>query len=153
MRQDGPGQASVTHGFRVKTRCSSYICPGSSCHTYGQNVNIENHCLYYINFITRNIFFTRRLGRLSRRATAQHTNPTGNRPRETLASRRSLHHKSLSHLQLLSSVIARVSRLMVATQQVMGKHNNIHACSNKLCLIAESILHVRFIYISNVFTK
>jgi hypothetical protein len=34
------------------------------------------------------------------------------------ASRRNLHHSSSSHLQLLSSVTARVSGLMVATQQV-----------------------------------
>jgi hypothetical protein len=25
--------------FKTKTRCSSYVCPGSSCHTYGQNVS------------------------------------------------------------------------------------------------------------------
>jgi hypothetical protein len=35
-----------------------------------------------------------------------------------LASRRILHHKSPSHLHLLSSVTARMSRLMIATQQV-----------------------------------
>jgi hypothetical protein len=39
----------------------------------------------------------------------------------TLASRRSLHHKSPSHLHLLSGVTARVSRLMIVTQQVKGK--------------------------------
>jgi hypothetical protein len=38
----------VTPGFNAKTRCSSYVCPGSSCHTYDQNVSIENQCLYYI---------------------------------------------------------------------------------------------------------
>jgi hypothetical protein len=42
------GGGCVTPGFKAKTRCSSYVCPGSSCHTYGQSVNIENHCLYYI---------------------------------------------------------------------------------------------------------
>jgi hypothetical protein len=26
---------SVTPGFKAKTRCSSYVCSGSSCHTYG----------------------------------------------------------------------------------------------------------------------
>jgi hypothetical protein len=57
---------SVTPGFKMKTRCSLYVCPGSSCHTYDQNVNTENQRLYYINFITWNIIFTRRLGRLSR---------------------------------------------------------------------------------------
>ncbi len=34
--------------FKAKTRCSSYVCPGSSCHTYGQNVSTEYQCLYYI---------------------------------------------------------------------------------------------------------
>jgi hypothetical protein len=42
--------------------------------------------------------------------------PTGNRPGATQASRRNLHRSSSSHLQLLSSVTARVSRLMIATQ-------------------------------------
>jgi hypothetical protein len=41
----------VTPDFKAKTRCSLYVCPGSSCHTYGQNVNTENQCLYYINII------------------------------------------------------------------------------------------------------
>jgi hypothetical protein len=41
---------SVTPDFKIKTRCSSYVCPGSSCHTYGHNVNTETQCLYYINF-------------------------------------------------------------------------------------------------------
>jgi hypothetical protein len=34
--------------FKAKTRCSSYVCPGSSCHTYGQNVSTEYQYLYYI---------------------------------------------------------------------------------------------------------
>jgi hypothetical protein len=38
----------VTPSFKAKTRCSSYVCPRSSCHTYGQNVNTETQCLYYI---------------------------------------------------------------------------------------------------------
>jgi hypothetical protein len=33
--------------FEAKTRCSSYVCPGSSCHTYGQNVSTEYQSLYY----------------------------------------------------------------------------------------------------------
>jgi hypothetical protein len=33
--------------FKAKTRCSSYVCPGSSCHRYGQNVSTEYQCLYY----------------------------------------------------------------------------------------------------------
>jgi hypothetical protein len=46
-------EGSVTPGFKIKVRCLSYVYPGSSCHTYGQNVNTENQCLYYINFITQ----------------------------------------------------------------------------------------------------
>jgi hypothetical protein len=38
----------VTPGFKAKTICSSYVCLGSRCHTNGQNVNIENQCIYYI---------------------------------------------------------------------------------------------------------
>jgi hypothetical protein len=45
----------VTPGFKTKTRCSSYVCPGSSCHTYGQNVSIEYQCLYYIVSYYRNL--------------------------------------------------------------------------------------------------
>jgi hypothetical protein len=51
---------SVTPDFKTKTRCSSYVCLGSSCHTYGQNVNTENQCLYYINIITQDIVFTQK---------------------------------------------------------------------------------------------
>jgi hypothetical protein len=43
---------------------------------------------------------------------------TGNRPGAMQASGRNLHHSSSSRLQLLSSVTARASRLMVSTQQV-----------------------------------
>jgi hypothetical protein len=50
----------VTPGFEAKTRCSSYVCPGSSCHTYGQNVNTEKQCLYYIKIITWDIVFTQK---------------------------------------------------------------------------------------------
>jgi hypothetical protein len=46
--------------------------------------------------------------------TPSHRQSTG----ATQASRRNLHRSSPSHLQLLSNVTARVSRLMVATQQV-----------------------------------
>jgi hypothetical protein len=120
---------SIIPDFKIKTRCSSYVCPGSSCHIYGHNANSENQCLYNINIITCDNVFTMRLGRLSLWAAAEHTNPTGNRPGATQASRRNLHHSSLSHLHLLISVTARVSRLIVITQQVKGKHNNIHAGS------------------------
>jgi hypothetical protein len=85
-------------------------------------VNIENQCLYYINFITWNIIFTRRLiGWLSHQTAAEHTNPLGNRSGATQASRRNLHRSSPSHIHLLSSVTIMVSRIMVATQQVEGK--------------------------------
>jgi hypothetical protein len=106
---------AVTPSFKAKTRCSSYVCPGSSCHTYGQNLNTENQCLYYINIITRDIVFTQKT--ISTLVEQQRNTPipTGNRPGATQASRRNLHHSSSSHLQLLSSVTARVSRLMVAT--------------------------------------
>jgi hypothetical protein len=49
---------------------------------------------------------------------AEHTNPTSNRPGATQASRRNLCQRSPSHLHPLSTVIERVSELMVATQQV-----------------------------------
>jgi hypothetical protein len=42
----------------------------------------------------------------------------------TQASKRNLRHRNPYLLQLLSSVTTRVSRLMVASQQVKGKHNN-----------------------------
>jgi hypothetical protein len=41
--------------FKVKTRCSSYVCPESSCHTYSQNVSIEYQCLYYIVSYYKNL--------------------------------------------------------------------------------------------------
>jgi hypothetical protein len=106
----------VTPGFKIKTRCLSYVCLGSSFHTYDQNVNTENQCLYYINFITRILSLHRRLYQLSHQAVAEQSNPTGNRPGATQGSRRNLHHSSPSHFQVLSNVIARVKRLMVATQ-------------------------------------
>jgi hypothetical protein len=49
------------------------------------------------------------------------SSPTGNRPGAIQASKTNLHHSSPYCLQLLSGVTARVSRLMVATQQVKGK--------------------------------
>jgi hypothetical protein len=46
---DAPQATTLSHPvFKAKTRCSSYVCPGSSCHTYGQNVSTEYQCLYYI---------------------------------------------------------------------------------------------------------
>jgi hypothetical protein len=49
-------QGRMSHPvFKTKTRCSSYVCPGSSCHTYGQNVNTEYQCLYYIVSYYKNL--------------------------------------------------------------------------------------------------
>jgi hypothetical protein len=144
----------VTLSFKIKTRCSLYICPRSSCHTYGQNVNTENQCLYNINFITRNIVFTRRLDQLSHRAAAENSNLTCNRPGATHAYRRCLCRRTPSHLHLLSSVTARLSRLMVTTQQVKGENIIIYDGSRQNYIFTtESILHVRFVYISKLFTK
>jgi hypothetical protein len=61
----------VTSDFKIKTICLSYVCPGISCHTYSQNINTENKCLYYINFITRILSLHRRLYRLSRQAATE----------------------------------------------------------------------------------
>jgi hypothetical protein len=41
--------------FKIKSRYSSHACPGSSCHTYGQNVNTEKpmsllYNLYYMGY-------------------------------------------------------------------------------------------------------
>jgi hypothetical protein len=44
-----------TRFLRPKTRCSSYVCPGSSCHTYGQNVSTEYQCLYHIVSYYKNL--------------------------------------------------------------------------------------------------
>jgi hypothetical protein len=59
-----------------------------------------------------------RLYRLSHRAATEQSNPTGNRPGAMQAPRRNLHLSSPSHICLLSSITTRVSRLMIATQQV-----------------------------------
>jgi hypothetical protein len=81
-------------------------------------VNTETQCLYYTNFITQVLSLHGRLYRLSHQAAAEQSNPTGNRPGVMQAPRRNFHRSSPSHLCLLSSVTATVSRLMVATQQV-----------------------------------
>jgi hypothetical protein len=52
---------------------------------------------------------------------------TGNRQGAVHASRRNLHRRSSSLLQLLSSVTTRVSRLTIVTQQVKRKGNGIQA--------------------------
>jgi hypothetical protein len=52
-------------------------------------------------------------------------------PGATQASKRILQCSSPSHLRLLSRVTARVSRLMVATQQVKGENIIIYAGSKQ----------------------
>jgi hypothetical protein len=105
-----PCPSSVTPGFKAKIICSSYVCPGSSCHTYGQNINTENQCLYYINIITRDVVFTQKnISTLSSSSSGTHQSHMQSAGGNVSSS---------SHLQLLSSVTVRVSRLMVATQQV-----------------------------------
>jgi hypothetical protein len=47
--------SNVTPDFKTKTKCSSYVCPGSICHIYGQNVSTEYQCLYYIVSYYRNL--------------------------------------------------------------------------------------------------
>jgi hypothetical protein len=70
------GKAPVIPGFKAKTICLSYVCPGSSCHTYGQNMNIENQCLYYITIITENIIFTQKtISTLSSSNNGAHQSP------------------------------------------------------------------------------
>jgi hypothetical protein len=67
----------------------------------------------------------KRLCHVSRHVAVKNSSPTGNRPGATYASRRNLHHRSPSHIHLLSSGTTRVSRLMVATQEVKGKSNDM----------------------------
>jgi hypothetical protein len=52
----GVSEGNLSHPvFKAKTRCSSYVCPGSSCYTYGQNVSTEYQCLYYIVSYYKNL--------------------------------------------------------------------------------------------------
>jgi hypothetical protein len=82
-------KSCVTPGFNIKTRSSSYVSPRSSYHTYGKNVTTENQCLYYINFITRILSLQKRLLTLLS-SSSKNSNPTGNRPGATHASRKIL---------------------------------------------------------------
>jgi hypothetical protein len=67
------------------------------------------------------IVFTKKAKMTLMSSSNGNSNPTGNQPGAMQASRRNLHRSSPSHLHLLSNVTARVSRLMVATQQVKWK--------------------------------
>jgi hypothetical protein len=47
---------NVSHpNFKSKIRCSSYVCPRSSCHIYGQNISTEYQCIYYIVSYYKNL--------------------------------------------------------------------------------------------------
>jgi hypothetical protein len=122
---------SVTPSLKIKTRCSSYVCLGSSCHTYGQNVNTENQCLYYINFITQLLSLERRLYQLSHRAAAETPTPqaTNQGQRKTLE-------------EIFIEVVHLISIFWVVLQQGwvdlwlllskwMGKHNHIYTVSKQ----------------------
>jgi hypothetical protein len=54
-RKEATHGSGVTPSFKAKTRCSSCVCLGSSCHTYDQNVSTENQCLYYIISYYKNL--------------------------------------------------------------------------------------------------
>jgi hypothetical protein len=54
------GCRSVTSDFKAKIRCSSYICRGSSCHTYSQNVNIETNVFIISYLITKTYYKSRK---------------------------------------------------------------------------------------------
>jgi hypothetical protein len=83
--------------------------------------------LYYTNIV-----FTKKTISTLLSSSSGNSNPIVNRQGATQASRRNLSHSSSSYLHLLSSVTARVSRLMVATEQVKGKlNNNIYAGSKQ----------------------
>jgi hypothetical protein len=69
--------------------------------------------LYYMNIV----FTEKTISTLSS-SSSENSNPIGNKPGATLASRSILPRRSPSHLHLLSRFTARVSRHMVATQQV-----------------------------------
>jgi hypothetical protein len=65
VRIPGRGGGSMSHPvFKAKTRCSLYVCPGSSCHTYGQNVSTEYQCLYYIVSCYKNLLQVQNVGGL-----------------------------------------------------------------------------------------
>jgi hypothetical protein len=56
-----PLRGLVSHPvFKAKTRCSSYVCPGSGCHTYGQNVSTEYQCLYHTVSYYKNYYKSRK---------------------------------------------------------------------------------------------
>jgi hypothetical protein len=46
--------------FKAKTRYSSYVCPGSIYHTYGQNVTTEYQCFYHTVSYYKNYYNSRK---------------------------------------------------------------------------------------------
>jgi hypothetical protein len=89
---------SVTPSFKIKTKRSSYVYIGSGCHTYDQNVSTENKCHYYRNSITRILSLQKRLLSTLLSSSSEMIQP----------------HRQLTG----GNVTTRVSRLMVATQEV-----------------------------------
>jgi hypothetical protein len=124
---------NVTPGFKAKTRCASYVCPGSSCHTYGQNVNTENQCLYYINIITRDIVFTQKtistLSSSSSETHQSHMQSTGGNARTPLEE------VFIIVVHLISSFWAALQQgwvdLWLLLSKWRRKHNNIYAGSKQ----------------------
>jgi hypothetical protein len=86
LLQGSANEVGVTPSFKSKTRCSSYVCPGSSCHTYGQNVSTENQCLYYIVSYYKNLLHVQKGLNSGMDTTLPHVDDRGFR-----TPRRSLH--------------------------------------------------------------
>jgi hypothetical protein len=121
----------VTPSFKIKTRCSSYVCPGSSCHTYDQNVNTENQCLCYINFTTRLLSLQRRLKWLSCRAATETRTPQAiNR-----GQCKPLEEIFIEVVHLISIFWATLQQgwvdLWLLLSKWSGKHSNIYANSKQ----------------------
>jgi hypothetical protein len=121
----------VTPDFKAKTRGSSYVCPGLRCHTYGQNVNIENQCLKFISFIIRILSLHRRLYWHSRRAVAEQANPIGNRP----GQHKLLEEIFIIEVHLISDFWAALQQgwvdLLLLLSKWRRKYNNIYAGSKQ----------------------
>jgi hypothetical protein len=118
---------SVTPGFQIKIRCSLYECPGSSCHTYGQNVNTENQCLCYINFVTW-LLSLKRQKWLSHRAIVETTTPQAfNR-----GQHKPLEEIFIKVVHLIFIFWATLQQgwadLWLLLTKWKGKHSNIYIC-------------------------
>jgi hypothetical protein len=116
----------VTPSFKAKARCSSYVCPESSFHTYGQNYNISNKNQCHYNSINSILSHYNQDLNMTLAETRQHS--TGSWEVGTPARR--THHQGTPHrLQHLPNIIvsmeskASVSTLMVGTLQVLGTND------------------------------